>query len=315
MSFAQTLSALQDRWIETEIERDWSRRKERLPGTLKNRAHSAGHPCRRKLVYERLHPEEADPIDEGLWSVFREGHSQHEVIRRDLEAMGVKVLSVERPVSWPDLDLTGTIDLVLEVDGEETVWDAKGYSPHLKVRSLDDVREGPWYLRVAYWQVQLYMLLLGREGGFILKNKGTSRLHFLDVPLDFAGTEALLSRIEDVNEHVRAELLPDREVGEWCDGCEFRRVCGPPRVAVTLDQLFADGEIDKAIRDALDPDGVVPRVKHARESLREIVKDELDRTGGDSVELIGNDGRAVVGKKDARGAVRLTLSGYQWHRR
>lgn len=309
MSLAERLSELQDRWIESEIGRDWHAKQERIPATIVNRAHSAGHPCLRRLVYDRLQPAEADPIDEGLWSVFREGHSQHEVIRRDLEAMGAKVVAVERPVSWPDLQLTGRIDLVLEIDGEESVWDAKGYSPHLQIRTLDDVRTGPWYLQTAYWQVQLYQLLLGKPGGFILKNKGSARLTFLDVPLDYEGTERILKRLEEVNEHVRAEMLPDREPGAWCDGCEFRRVCGPPRLAESVEMLIDDGRFDVLVSDYVAGEEAADKRDAADKRIRKLVKDELDRNGAKATEIICRDGSYVRAKKNRAGAVRVTVHG------
>lgn len=104
------------------LEADYQALKLRRAGTsfpaTANRASSAGHPCARYLVLERLNPEKKPPIDARLATLFDEGRIQERALVADLAEMGYDVERWQRALAWPALQLVGHPDFNVRKDGE-----------------------------------------------------------------------------------------------------------------------------------------------------------------------------------------------------
>lgn len=225
----------------------------------RNRASSAGDECPRRLVYRRTHGDQATPHDEHLQSIFDVGREHESALVKILEDAGTPLLERERMYEWPELELAGSCDGKIAVNGVRQLVDAKSCHPFIFDRLADatDSTElltsrHPW-IRHYPGQLDAYIAMdlraggKSEQGGFIFRNKATGRIKVIPHALDANRLSAMEAKLRLVNEHVHAGTLPERvdpEIGA-CDRCPFARICLPdePRqdgLALTTDPMFLD---------------------------------------------------------------------------
>lgn len=175
-----------------------------------NRISSLGYRCVRRLTWDRLIGDLRKPIAPERAGIFAEGDLHEQAARRDLSRMGIDLIHVQREVVGPH-NISGHLDGVIVQDGKEVVVEIKSMHPALwdKHQTLADMvnSSSPW--TAAYpTQLCMYEHGIGTDSGvFILRNKSTGQLRFIDCPRDESLVGAAIARAAAVEEQI-ALLLP-----------------------------------------------------------------------------------------------------------
>lgn len=274
-----------ERWIESK------KAKIKLWPCHVNRASNLGHPCELKCVLARTHWDKAALHDWTLQAIFDEGNRHEEAVEDDLREAKFKIIEQQRPYVWKEYTITGHTDGKLIIDGLSFPYETKSMSPFMynTVNSIEDMLNHKYpYMRAYPAQMNLY-LLLGNEphGLFILKNKSTGQLKFIDVYLDYEYTEKLVQKAERINKHIKEGTQPDGvDDASICDRCGFLHICLPERGGVE----FTTGKIidlldERAIiMEEIDKSPVPEyqkRVKEIMGVLKKVFKDRPHVIAGD----------------------------------
>jgi CRISPR/Cas system-associated exonuclease Cas4 (RecB family) len=218
-------------------------------------ASSLGYRCERRLVYTRVLPLEAAPPSEELASIFEEGHHHHAQVRRELGELGFEVVDVETQFNDEGLDLRGTIDGRIIVDGRRIPVEIKSVTGNGPRSAEEWAASENQMLRRYYDQLQIYLYLTGEEEGLgIFKDKITGTWRVAAVRLDLGRAEELLKRAERVRDAVvryKQGVNGDREAGmparipdrSECGGCPFAHLCLPADAPADPLQLAQDPEL------------------------------------------------------------------------
>lgn len=197
-----------------------------------NRASDLGHPCVRYHVLNRTKWEERALHDTRLQLIFDLGKEIEDITIRDMQDAGFKVIEQQRPFTWKEYNITGTVDGKVLIDGEAIPFEVKSCSQFVfdKLNSVEDMKNGKYgYLRKYPTQLNLYLLMDNKNKGvFIFKNKQTGAYKEIWMSLDWNLGEDALKRAEAVNAHVAAGTMPD-PINEdmWCNECPYAHICLP----------------------------------------------------------------------------------------
>jgi CRISPR/Cas system-associated exonuclease Cas4 (RecB family) len=197
-----------------------------------NRASDLGHPCVRYHVLNRTRWEERSLHDTRLQLIFDLGKEIEDITIRDMQAAGFQVIEQQRPFTWKEYNITGTVDGKVLIDGEAVPFEVKSCSQFVfdKLAGVADMTRGKYgYLRKYPTQLNLYMLMDNKERGvFIFKNKQTGAYKEIWMDLDYQLGEETLKRSESVNAHISAGTLPDPINDDmWCNDCPYAHICLP----------------------------------------------------------------------------------------
>ena len=201
-----------------------------------NRASELGVPCVRYHVLNRTRWQEKSLPDVGLQLVFDMGNEIERIVLRDLDDAGVKVIEQQRPFSWPEYQITGSIDAkVMGEDGAIYPLEIKSCSPfvYASLEGISGLTRGKYaYLRKYPTQLNLYLLMSNAPRGLLLfKNKVNGQMKEIWMDLDYELGEETLKRAEEVNAHIAAGTLPvGIEEDFWCDSCAYLHICLPDHV-------------------------------------------------------------------------------------
>ena len=206
-----------------------------------NYAYSAGHPCPRRLVYERLNWQEKALPSPRTLLIFREGNLHEDAVIRLLQDAGVKIIETQRPFEIKQIELRGKIDgqIVDEDSGTKFPCEIKSMNTYEweKINTLEDMRSSTKvWIRGYVTQMMIYLLGLNDEVGiFILKNKVTGELKFIFCQLDYEYAEKEFKKLELVNQHVKAGTYPERIQDKTvCHDCDFRHICLPDEASDSI---------------------------------------------------------------------------------
>lgn len=225
-----------------------------------NRVSQAGIVCSRRLQWSRSRWRDAAPVEGGLQRRFKIGNVLEPVIVRALEDGGVRVIQQQRDLSWPELQLTGHIDGIVQetmADGaapEDLVLDVKTCSTFVfekirkRVHCAADLLALGTYLAGYVSQVSVYALLMGLRRGvlfFVNKESFQTRTVVVDLmdPAVLDAAEAFLKRLEAVNKAIADGVDLPPETGDYCQKCPFVAVCMPDLAAGAL-SLVQDEEVE-----------------------------------------------------------------------
>lgn len=206
-----------------------------------NRASSIGHPCLRRLVYQRTRWQDAQPHSARLQSIYDEGNLHEPDIMRKLQEAGYQVVHQQRPFFHEELNLSGHVDGALYADGEEITVEGKSTSQgtwdevsdyRSGFRGMEDMLESDrWYVRGYVYQVTVYLKCTDNKHAIIVfKHKNTGEIKL--VPIEFR--EDIWGEIEGkcraINKHVEEKTLPDRILYDpaLCGDCPYSHICAPP---------------------------------------------------------------------------------------
>jgi len=228
-----------------------------------NYASSAGYPCARKLVYDRLNWQEKLLPEPSKLMIFREGNLHEEAVVKLLQEAGFNIVETQRPFEWPELQVRGRIDGRLKLDGQLIPLEIKSINSYGfdAINSVEDMRSSSkWWERGYYDQFQLYLFMTNEpEGIMLFKNKQSGGLKQLTIPIDYEYAEKIAKKLELVNQHVAAKTYPDRTPDRTvCQYCDFRHICLPDEES---DQIEITDNVE------------LLELLEEREQLREAAKD------------------------------------------
>lgn len=228
-----------------------------------NYASSVGHPCPRKLVYDRLNWEEKLLPDPVKILIFREGNMHEEAIMRLLADSGITVVEQQRPFEWKQLQVRGKIDGRIKDSGRLIPLEVKSSNQFdfESIKTVDDLRNSSkFWVRGYYDQFQLYLFMANEPDGImILKNKQTGLLKQLVIEIDYEHAEKIAKKLELVNKHIAEKTYPDRITDRTvCQYCDFRHICLPDEASDSI-EILDNPEILELLEQ--------------REKLKEAVKD------------------------------------------
>lgn len=197
-----------------------------------NYASSAGHPCARKLVYDRLNWQEKLLPDTRTLLVFREGNLHEEAVMRLLQDSGFNIIETQRPFEWPELQVRGRIDGRIKFNGQNIPIEIKSINSYgfESINTIEDMRNSSKFWERGYYdQFQLYLFMTNEpEGIMLFKDKQSGRLKQLTIPIDYEYAEQVAKKLELVNKHVAEQTYPDRiSDRNVCQYCDFRHICLP----------------------------------------------------------------------------------------
>ncbi len=199
------------------------------------RASAIGEACERKLFYSRTAGEHAVPHKPDLQAIFDLGKELEGFVLRELEAMGVEVVQRERDYHDRGLELTAHSDARIRMNGWPATLTAeiKGLNPYTaeSIETIEDLRDSrQTWVRKYYDQLQAYLYFDGGDlGVFVLLNKVSGQITFINCPRDQARIDELLAKAARIRDAVRANEPPPRNEGDECLRCPFLALCAPGR--------------------------------------------------------------------------------------
>lgn len=221
-NIASAIDAAQEKFLQEKITRSRWR---------SIRASGIDDPCNRRLFYYLTCGELADDIDTGLAAIFEEGKDQEPGVRRYLSELGFEIKKAGVTESYAAHNISGSIDGVLEWNGQRYVAEIKTVSDYAweSVYGIEDMKDG--YYRKWYGQMQVYLLIFGYEKGlFFLKKKSAKQIRVIEIALDYEYAEKLLQKAEAVNGAIKTNTPPAFiQNPTECRRCPFfAKTCNPP---------------------------------------------------------------------------------------
>lgn len=234
-----------------------------------NYASGAGHPCARKLVYDRLNWQEKLLPNARTLMIFRDGNMHEGAVLRLLQDAGLTIEETQRPFEWPELQVRGRLDGRIRNNGSKIPLEVKSSNSFTwdSVNSQEDLKNASKYWVQGYYaQMQLYLFMANEEEGILLlKNKQTGQLKEIAVTIDYDYAEQIAQKLELVNKHVAARTYPERVSDRTvCQYCDFRHICLPDEES---------GQIN------IESDEELVELLEEREHLRDAAKeyDKVDK--------------------------------------
>ncbi len=210
-------------------------RRVRVSPSHTTRASAIGEACERKLFYSRTAGELAVPHKPDLQAIFDLGKELEGFVLRELEAMGVEVVQRERDYHDRGLELTAHSDARIRMNGWPATLTAevKGLNPYTaeSIETVEDLRDSrQTWVRKYYDQLQAYLYFDGGNlGVFVLLNKVSGQITFINCPRDQARIDELLAKAARIRDAVRANEPPPRNESDECLRCPFLALCAPGR--------------------------------------------------------------------------------------
>lgn len=238
-----------------------------------NRASGLGHPCERKLVYDRLNWQEALKPDVGLQLIFNEGNLQEQAVIRLLQDSGYKITESQRAFAWDKYKITAHLDGFIEINGESYPLEVKSASPYSfeKINSVSDIRSSRYHFMRGYFdQMQVYLLLSNKQSGIIVfKNKVNGRLKVVPIELDYDYSELLIKKAERINAFVEKKEYPERiKDRDVCQSCPFRQICLPDETWEGA-EVLNDGELEAMVTRRQELAPAASEFDEVNEALKE----------------------------------------------
>jgi CRISPR/Cas system-associated exonuclease Cas4 (RecB family) len=201
-----------------------------------NRASELGHQCLRYLVLNRTRWQEKTLYDAKLQMIFDMGRAVEDLVTQDLREAGFTIVEQQRPFSWAEYQITGSIDCKIAIDGQVYPAEIKSAASHSfdSINSIEDMKRHKYhYMRKYPAQLTLYLLMDNKDKGvFLFKNKSTGELKEIWMDLDYNFGESLIQKAEAINKHVAEGTLPEpMEYNEdICGDCGYAHICMPERI-------------------------------------------------------------------------------------
>ena len=276
------------------------------------RASSIGSACERVLFYDRtVAAKDRVAHEEGTQAIFDLGIALERLVVRVLESdeeMQLTVTERGTPLADAEHEIGGHLDVEIVVPGfaEPVPCEIKGLNPYTaeSIKGIQDISQARQvWVRKYYDQLQTYLFLTARPLGlFVLLNKSTGRLTFIECPRDEERIAELIAKADRIKVAVRANEPPARHVSDACDRCPFQLVCAPPRDFGPGAQVLDHEELEALLvrrEELAEPAAEYRRVDKAAKAL-------LPKTAGEI--LVGDF--AIVGKEVSRSAYNVAASTY-----
>lgn len=212
-----------------------------------NYASTAGYPCARKLVYDRLNWKEKALLSTRTLLIFREGNLHEGAVMKLLTEAGFNLVETQRPFEWEKIQIRGRIDARVKLNGRLIPLEIKSsnsYDFDAINCQADLLKSSKHWVRGYAAQMQLYLLMTNEpDGVLLLKNKQSGQLKEIDIHLDYEFAENIVKKLELVNEHVATKTYPERIADRSiCQYCDFRHICLPDEESEQI-QIADDPEL------------------------------------------------------------------------
>lgn len=223
-----------------------------------SRSSSIGEHCERKLYYQRTAGEMATPHGPGLQAIFDLGNGLERYVIRELEAMGADIVQREKDYLDRERELSGRIDARIRMPSWPTAIPAelKGLNPYTaeSIDDIDDIRASRQvWVQKYYDQLQTYLYFERAPlGVFVLLNKVSGEIGFIDCPRDEERIAQILAKAERIRDAVRSGEPPPRTDTGDCGRCAFAHVCLPDRAFGPGVQILDDAEVERLIARKLE---------------------------------------------------------------
>lgn len=179
---------------------------------------------------------------------------------RELAEARIKTIEQQRSFAWPEYQITGHIDAQVMTDDGIFPMEIKSCSPFVfkSIDTIEDLKRGKYlYLRKYPVQLNLYMLMTGKEKGvFLFKEKTSGQYKEIWMDLDYEMGEETLKRAEAINRHVAAKTMPEpiEYSPETCDECAYAHLCLPDRIGAAP-EIIDSAELESILlrMDELKP--------------------------------------------------------------
>lgn len=261
-------------------------------------ASSIGYKCERRILYQRMQPQDAAPPNAELSSIFDEGNLHHKAVRAELADLGYEVVDGETQFFDERLDLRGHIDGRIRILGRRVPVEIKsmmGQGP----RTQADWASRDGIMGRYYDQLQIYLFLTSCQDGLgLFKDKATGLWTVCAVDLDYAHAEKLVQKAERLRDAFKMKVLPDRLLDRSeCPGCPFALTCLPGDAHVDPLLLANDDQLqdDMATRESLR------KAAGDFDKLDERIKERFKMTAGSRFVL----GRFLITKKPHGKGIRI----------
>lgn len=230
----------------------------RISRAASSRASSIGELCERKLFYARTASELAAPHGPALQAIFDLGNGLEPFVIRELEDLGAEILSRQQEKFDRERELSAHLDVKLRMRTWSRALPAeiKGLNPYSaeSIETIDDIRDSHQvWIRKYYDQLQTYIHFDDAPAGvFVLLNKVSGQIGFIDCPRDQERIDSLLAKAERIRDAVRANAPPDRHTSSDCERCPYLAVCMPAQQLGEGIKVFDDDEAESLIRRRLE---------------------------------------------------------------
>lgn len=217
---------------------------ERKPGApwnheKSNWASEIGNPCTRQLTLARTHWRESRPLDLTAMYRVQEGKRYEAILDVMLKGVGYNIDMQQAYFQWKKYQISG------KTDGQ--LWVKTGFEKRDRqcvpleifstqsyffdsLTSIEKMKNHPkWWIRRKANQLNVYLLMQSRPGGFMIVCAFGKRPRILPMLLDYEMGEKDLQKVETVNRHIAEKTLParieyDKEI---CGMCGMFNVCKP----------------------------------------------------------------------------------------
>lgn len=255
------------------------------------RASNIGHPCPRYLYLLIKHWDEQTPHGATLQSIFNLGNKIEEFAIQTLKDAGFEVVTPTGnfKIQLRNGIVTGREDVRIKdrETGELIPTEIKGLNAMdwEKLNCMEDfLTSRKPHIRGYVAQLQVYLLKFEKPAGlFLLVNKQTGQLKFIDIPLDYDYAESVLSRgeyIYDCLADKTGNTIPDGcDDMATCQNCSLSHICTAPHNPVEAD-------ID---------DGTIEEIIDRRESFRE-AKKHFEEADAELKSALGSKQKVITGK-------------------
>lgn len=222
-----------------------------------NWASNLHHPCIRFHYYNRMHGDERRFDDAELLYRFEEGNDTERIIIRMFNDIGIDVILSQTYFTWSKYHIGGKIDgmvyVPIRVVENGTIvekpltfpLEIKSLAPYFwdSTRTIEEIRNhtSVWMRKIIY-QLNAYLLMAGKEAGFlVLKSFGT-RPRILVLMLDYGIAETCVKRAEEINHYVDKKTLPPRILwsNDYCARCGYDFKCQAVRPSGVVTELHPD---------------------------------------------------------------------------
>jgi len=223
-----------------------------------NYASELGHPCQKHLVHCRVDWRERRAADiEGFWRMD-EGESYERKAKARLMRIGYELTMSQSQFRWQEFRISGRVDGMSPIrralpppfqNLQNVPAEVKSINPRYwdSTRTVEEIRQHRgWWIRGYPSQLNLYLLMAERPGGFFILATFGKRPRILPMLVDWNLGERDLVMARKVNNHVAAGTYPapipyDKSI---CGMCGFNHLCKPLRTTSVTVEITGPDEAE-----------------------------------------------------------------------
>jgi CRISPR/Cas system-associated exonuclease Cas4 (RecB family) len=203
-------------------------------------------------------------LDPKVLSIFENGHSFHNRMEHLFGKAGI-LIAPELPIKNAEMNISGRTDAVvrnpnkglykdthlitlLDFDNNIIFEGPNNEVALVELKSINNkgfnkVNNDNHPKEEHIQQLQLYMFLSGiRQGVVFYENKDTQATAEFWIEYDEKLVEKLIAKIKNINTHVAAKTLPEREgtrSSYKCNYCDFKDICWNDNLVIpSLDDII-----------------------------------------------------------------------------